>query len=292
MRNRVVTAEALSTQRQHLWDLSYRITGSASRAEGIVRECEGTLGERTAVKLAIDALKRRKVPNYIGSWLPSLVETGNAASANHRPARAQGPRYDSVESGTLAFLRALEELDPRERAVFVMVDACGVSVHEVAATLSVTSVVVRGALQNARRKMLPYDVSHVPPTPAIQEQVRDTLREFISRLQKGETVAMEKMLTPDAHLLFDSGGAFVAPAAIVVGATGARLLNRFSEGTGPIRFSFMMLNGLPAALGKAKARPRWASRFVICIELRGHLIREIDVVMATDKLAAIRFDTL
>jgi hypothetical protein len=103
---------------------------------------------------------------------------------------------------------------------------------------------------------------------------------------------MEKMLAPDARVVFDSGGEFVAPAATVTGGAAARLLNRFAAATGPITFSFRMLNGLPAALGKTKARPRWASRFVLCIELRERLITQVDVVLATAKLAAIRFDTL
>jgi len=131
MRVRVVAADALSTQRQHLWELSYRITGSTSDADAVVRECADSLGEARAAELAVDALKRRRLRSYAGRWLPAAVETGTAASTTVRPPGGRGPRYDLVESGTIAFLRALEGLDPRERAVFVMVDTCGLHVHDV-----------------------------------------------------------------------------------------------------------------------------------------------------------------
>jgi Sigma-70, region 4 len=293
MSYRVVAADPLSTQRQQLWDLSYRITGSAIDAEGIARECSGNRGVRSAAVLAVDALKRRRLPNYLGRWLPSPVETGSAASQGCRPVGGCGPRYDLVESGTMAFLRALEELDPRERAVFVMVDACGLLVHEVAAALELTSVMVRSVLQSARRKMLGYDAAHEPPTATVQEQVGDVLRALVSPLQNFDTAAVEKVVAPDAQALFDSGGEFVAPAGTVAGAAAvAKLLTRFAEGAGPVSYSFRMLNGLPAALGQAKARPRWASHFVIRVEPRERLVREVQVIMATAKLAAVRFDTL
>jgi len=59
-----------------------------------------------------------------------------------------------------------------------------------------------------------------------------------------------------------------------------------------VNFSFRMLNGLPAALGHAKGRPRWANRFVIAIEVSGGLVARVYAVLATPKLAAIRFDPL
>jgi len=294
MRNQVVTADALSFRRRHLWDLGYRITGSVHDADEIVRECADSHDDRMAVTLAIDALKRRKVPNYIGRWLPSLVETGAAASSGPRAGDGRrGPRYDAIESGTFAFLRALEDLDPRERAVFVMVETSGTPIHDVASMLAVTSVVVRGALQNARRKMAKYEATHEPPTVTVQNRVGEALRELIVHLQRSDTAGIEKMLAPDAQALFDSGGEFVAPAGTVAGAGAvARLLTRFADGTGPAGYSFKSLNALPSALGAAKVRPRWASRFVVRIELHDRLVKEVHVVMATAKLAAVRFDTL
>src|SRR5881409_642134 len=101
MQYRVVAAEAFSTQRQQLWDLCYRVTGSVSDADVLLRECFSKALERplvdrdadwrphlvrSAATLALDALRNRKRRHYIGCWLPSPIETGNAASGGTRNA--------------------------------------------------------------------------------------------------------------------------------------------------------------------------------------------------------------
>src|SRR3954466_15867644 len=123
MQSRVVAADALTAQRQLLWDLSYRITATVTDADLLVRECVAkadaplqTDRDRNrrahllgaAASLAIEALRNRKRRQYVGAWLPAPLETGNAASGGPRPDPTSGARYDMVESGTIAFLRALE----------------------------------------------------------------------------------------------------------------------------------------------------------------------------------------
>src|SRR5258706_537921 len=115
MQYRVVATDASSAQRQLLWDLCYRVTGAVEDADTLVRDSSTHL-VRSVAAPAIEALRTRKRRQYVGSWLPAPVETGNAASAGPRPDGAGGIRYDMVESGTMAFLRALETLNPREAA--------------------------------------------------------------------------------------------------------------------------------------------------------------------------------
>jgi DNA-directed RNA polymerase specialized sigma24 family protein len=308
MQYRVVAADALTAQRQLLWDLCYRITGTVTDADVLVRDCVAvgadppqTDGDRdppaqllgAAAKLAIEALRNRKRRQYVGSWLPAPLETGNAASAGPRPAGTGGARYDLVESGTIAFLRALEALDPRERVIAVMCDACGFQVQEAAAALDVTVPTTRTLLQSARRKMDVYDSTHVPPTRDVQAHAAECTRDCLSHLQRLDSGRLEKTLAADAHALFDSGGEFVAPPGTVSGAgTVAKLLTKFADGTGPIRLTYRMVNGMPAALAQSPPRPRWANRFLIRLEIREDLVSEVQVIMATPKLTAIRFDPL
>jgi len=306
MQYRVVATDAFSTQRQLLWDLCYRVTGTVEDADTVVRDCfakavEGSQGVsesrpppvRAATTLAIDALRNRKRRKYVGSWLPALIETGTAASPGPRPDASSGVRYDMVESATIAFLRALEALDPRERVVFVMSDAFGFQLPDTAATLDFTTATTRTLLQNARRKMGAYDSTHMPPTPEVQAHAMDCTRDCLSHLQRLDTGRLEKTLAVDAHAIFDSGGEFVAPPGSVFGApTIAKLLTKFAGGTGAISLVYRMLNGMPAGVAQAPGRPRWARRFVVRVELREDLVSELELTMATAKLTAVRFDPI
>ena len=308
MQYRVVAADAFSTQRQLLWDLCYRVTGTAGDADMLLRDCfakavEPPPVERdadwrpnlvgSAATLAMDVLRARKRRNYVGAWLPSPIDTGNATSRAPRPSATDGTRYDMVESGSIAFLKALEELEPRERLVLVMCDAFGFPVQETASMLEFTTATVRTLLQQARRRMQRYDAAHAAPTRDVQAQVAALLRDCVLHFQSFDALQLEKILALDARALFDSGGEFVAPSGSVFGSgTVAKVLTKFARGIGPISLSFRMLNGLPAALGQTEGRPRWASRFVLSIDAREGLISDVHIIMATTKLTAVRFDPL
>jgi DNA-directed RNA polymerase specialized sigma24 family protein len=303
-----VAADSLSRYRRFMWDFAYRATGTVADADIVLRECYPRAARQPlldhesdarqflasgAATIALETLRQRKRRQYVGCWLPAPIETGDAASPGPRPGATISPHYDFVESGSTAFLLALETLDFRERVLLIMCDALGFTVQDAAAALELTSVTAKPALQSARRKMQPYDCAHVPPTTQVQGSVAAVLHEFLSHLQGYNLPALEKTLALDARAVFDSGGEFVAPAGNVFGCeTIARLLARFAERSGPVNFSFRMLNGLPAALGHAKGRPRWASRFVLAIEVADGLVARVHAVLASPKLTAIRFDPL
>ena len=302
-------SDAFAEHRQFLWDLSYRITGSSVDADALLRECfTGAIGNPSgnrdadwlgrlttiAARLAVATLRHRRHREYPGYWLPSPVETGDAASRTGRPdASANGPRprSDLVESGSFAFLMALEGLEPRARAIFMLCDAFGHEPSDAARILGPTAG-ARAALVRGRRLMQPYDQVHVPPTPEVQKRTASVLQQCLSHLQNRDGGGLEKVIAPDAQALYDNGGEFVAPVAPVGGRTRiARILVKFAEGMEPMRFDFRMLNGLPAAVGESAGRPRWARRFVFRIETRDDgLVSEVHTITATVKLAAVRFD--
>src|SRR5258705_3124433 len=149
MQYRVVATDAPSARRQLRGDLGYRVPGAVEDAATLVRDSSTHL-VRSGAAPAIEALRTRKRRQYVGSWLPAPVDTGNAASAGPRPDGAGGIRYDMVESGTMAFLRALETLDPPERLVFVMSDAFGFQPQETAATLHFTAPTTPTLLHGSR----------------------------------------------------------------------------------------------------------------------------------------------
>jgi RNA polymerase sigma-70 factor (ECF subfamily) len=301
-------SDAFAKHRQFLWDLSYRITGSSVDADALLRECftgavasplhdrdADWLGRLTTIeaRLAVSTLRHRRHREYPGHWLPAPVETGDAASQTGRPdASASGPRYDLVESGSFAFLMALEGLEPRDRAIFLLCDVFGHEPSDAARILGPAPAAARAALVRGRRLMQSYDQIHVPPTPDVQKRTANVLQQCLSHLQNRDSGSLEKVIAPDAQALYDNGGEFVAPVAPVSGKTRiARILVKFAEGMEPMRFDFRMLNGLPAAVGESAGRPRWARRFVFRIETRDDgLVSEVHTITATVKLAAVRFD--
>ena len=305
---RAAVSDAFAEHRQFLWDLSYRITGSSLDADALLRECftgavASPLRDRDAdwlarlqtiaARLSVATLRNRRHREYPGSWLPSPVETGDAASRTGRPdASANGPRYDLVESGSFAFLMALEGLEPRDRAIFLLCDVFGHEPSDAARILGPATTSARAALARVRRLMQPYDQMHVPPTPDMQKRTAQVLQQCLSHLQNRDGGGLEKVIATDAHALYDNGGEFVAPVAPVSGkARIARILLRFAEGMEPMRFDFRMLNGLPAAVGESAGRSLWARRFVFRIETRDDgLVSEVHTITATAKLAAVRFD--
>jgi DNA-directed RNA polymerase specialized sigma24 family protein len=305
---RASTSDAFAEHRQFLWDLSYRVTGSSVDADALLRDCftkalEDPLRDRAAdwhghlttiaSRLAVAALRHRRRREYPGYWLPSPVETGNAASRGDRPGpSAHGARYDLVESGSFAFLMALEELEAWDRVIFLLCDVFGRELSAAAGILGSPAASARATLLRVRRMMQPYDDLHVPPTPDVQKRTADVLQQCLSHLQNRDGAGLEKVIAPDARALYDNAGEFVAPVAAVQGRNRiARILLKFADGMEPMRFDFRMLNGLPAAVGESAGRPRWARRFVFRIEVsRDGLVSEVHTITATVKLAAVRFD--
>jgi DNA-directed RNA polymerase specialized sigma24 family protein len=307
MRYRVAAADVFSTEREHLWDLCYRTTGSAADADVLLRDSftkamEHPLTDRaadwrpyltrSAAIPAMDALRQRKRRNYIGCWMPSPCETGAGASPAPRPPTGlPGARYDIVESGSIAFLLALEKLDPRERVMLLMCDAFGIEPYEAATALELAPPTGKAALHQARRKMQPYDAGHEAPTAEVQAQTADVLRPFLLHLENHDAGRLEKMLAPGAQLCFDGAGEFVAPHAPLRGSARiARVLLKFADGTNPLRLAFRMLNGMPAALGVSPGHPRWPRHFVFRIETRDGLVTDVETIMASAKLTAVRFE--
>src|SRR5262245_45445451 len=115
------------SERQKLWGLAYRLTGTAEDADDVVQEAFARLVahhresplvatphwlSRVATNLGIDALRRRRRTAYTGPWLPSPVETLDAEPIDLPERGGDDPetRYGRAESATFAFLIALEAL--------------------------------------------------------------------------------------------------------------------------------------------------------------------------------------
>src|SRR5262249_44549965 len=123
--------ESFETYRTYLFAIAYRMLGSAMDAEDMVQETwvryqsapPETIGSLKAFlttitsRLCVDQLHlaRRTREQYLGPWLPEPIIT-----ADNLQVRGPEERVDMEESISMAFLLLLEQLQPVERAVFLL----------------------------------------------------------------------------------------------------------------------------------------------------------------------------
>jgi RNA polymerase sigma-70 factor (ECF subfamily) len=292
-----------------LWGLCYRLTGSAADADDIVQETFARAAERppsndqswrpwlvrVAMNVGLDVLRRRKRRSYVGSWLPSPIETGDEEPPPPCEAEGADPgrRYEMLESVSFAFLLALEALGPRQRAVLLLRDVFDYSARDVAEALGMSEANVRIVHHRARRTMRQYDRERRLPTRALQEQTRRALEEFLRCLIKQDVAGIEALLAESVRTVTDGAGRYTALRGPLVGRSKVALLHlrvagRRAEGA---RFQLRLVNGLPAlAIEFASARPKQAPRLVLRCDVSGDgRIKELHVILAPRKLTAVRF---
>jgi len=130
------------------------------------------------------------------SWLEPYPDVLLDELADHLP----GPeaRYEVRESMSLAFLAALQQLPPRQRAVLVLRDVLGFRAAEVANILDTTENAVTSALKRARGALAGPERERAPLPNSPQE--RRIVEDFIRAFEAGDVDAIVAMLTNDALL--------------------------------------------------------------------------------------------
>lgn len=295
-----------------LWGLSYRLTGSAADADDIVQETfVRALAHpppdtderwrpwlvRIAVNIGLDVLRRRKRSAYIGSWLPSPIETGPEGAAaspqaiSNTHASVEG-RYELLESVSFAFLLALEALPPQGRAVLLLRDVFDYSVRETATALGLSEANVRVLHHRARQKMRRYDGERCRPTASSQGHTQRVLDEFMRCLLAQDVRGIEALLVDAARVVTDAGGEYSALRTPLVGRSRvAQFFLRVAQRRLPSgRFRPCLINGLPALLfAFSPPHPKGAPRALLRCDINadGH-IKEFQAILASRKLTAVR----
>ncbi len=171
--------ESFETYRPYLFSIAYRMLGSAMDAEDMVQETY--LRYQTRPKDSIRSLKaylttiltrlcmdqlqlaRRKREVYVGPWLPEPILTATTPASGD-PAE----RIDREESISLAFLVLLEQLQPFERAVFLLHEVFEYDFAEIATMLDKSEAACRRSFIRAKRLPClspnpPASAQRVPP---------------------------------------------------------------------------------------------------------------------------------
>lgn len=220
------TAAIYEAHGEYLWGLAFRMLGVRADAEEVVQEAFVRLLRatpdrdrdmrpwlvRVTVNLARDRLRARKRDAYIGPWLPTVTEV--EADSTQTP----GARYTALESLSMGFLWAAEQLDDVQRAVLVLRDVLGHSVRDTAAALEISESNVKVIAHRVRGRMRDWEESQRRSLAVPHEQVVDVMRRFFAAVAAGDRVAAEAMLAEDVRVLSDGGGEFFAARKPVVGA--------------------------------------------------------------------------
>lgn len=228
--------ESFETYRPYLFSIAYRTLGSVMDAEDMVQETylryQGTPPQTIhslkaylttiLIRLCMDQLHlaRRKREEYVGPWLPEpMLTTMTTETTNLEK------RVETEESISLAFLVLLEQLQPFERAVFLLREVFEYEFAEIAAMLGKSEAACRRSFSRARQHL----VARRPRFPQAPEMHRQLLTSFLTAVQSGEMTTLTKLLSENVVLWADGGGKIKQAALRPI--RGREAVARFSLGT-------------------------------------------------------------
>jgi RNA polymerase sigma-70 factor, ECF subfamily len=110
-------------------------------------------------------------------------------------------RYELRESLELAFVVALQQLPPLQRAVLILREVVGFSAAETASQLSTSVPAVNSALQRARATisgLLPAQSQQTCLRSLGDEKVKTLAQRYADAIERGDTEVLVNMLTTEA----------------------------------------------------------------------------------------------
>lgn len=238
--NRDFLEESFETYRTYLFGIAYRMLGSAMDAEDMVQETflryqaarpqdiHSLKAYLTTIltRLCIDQLDsaRRKREVYVGPWLPEPILTATNTGAAGEAGNPE-KRVEMEESISLAFLVLLEQLQPFERAVFLLREVFDYQFAEIAAMLGKSEAACRKSFSRAK----PHLREHRPRFPVSPQTQQQLLQGYVKAVETGELSTLMSLLSEDVVLWTDAGGKTVTAAYRPV--NGKDAVARFSLGT-------------------------------------------------------------
>ena len=259
-------ADPYSKHRPLLFSIAYRMLGTVMDAEDMLQETyikwsRATPGEienprawlsAVITRLCIDHLRSARVKReeYIGPWLPEPLMTEN-------------PTDPTVLAESLAtgFLVLLENLNPVERAVYLLRTVFDYDYREIAEIVEKSEANCRQLVSRAKR-YLRERRPRFQPDPA--EGARLT-QQFMQTILDGDMNRLLDMLADDIVVYSDGGGKVFAAKIPVVGpAKVARFfLGLARQAPAGVEIRPALVNHLPGVILFANGTPQsvWAFQF-------------------------------
>jgi RNA polymerase sigma-70 factor, ECF subfamily len=272
-------------ERPRLVGLAYRMVGTISDAEDVVQDAwlrwrtvgPGELDRPAAwlttvtTRIALDHLRsaRRRRESYVGPWLPEplVSEAGPAEAA------------ELADSLRLGFLTVLDQLQPTERAVFLLADVFAVPFADIASTVGKSEAACRQIASRARRRVRRPGVSrHTEADWVVVEAL-------MTAVAAGDIALVLRYLSPDAVCVSDGGATVRAARRPVVGAhrVARFLVNLTHRYAGEITARSASVNGDVGAVISLDGVVDLVSAF----EVQGGRVVTIRFIRNPDKLTHI-----
>jgi RNA polymerase sigma-70 factor (ECF subfamily) len=132
--------------------------------------------------------------------LPWLEPYPNGVGETDAGLAAPDARYEQRESLELAFVAALQQLTPRQRAALVLREVLGFSAREIAETLDTTTASVTSALQRARKTLdeqLPPESQQSTLVALGPTRVRRIVDDYMDAMERGDVDAVVALLSTE-----------------------------------------------------------------------------------------------
>jgi RNA polymerase sigma-70 factor, ECF subfamily len=275
--------------RVSLFGVAYRMLGSATEAEDVIQEAYVRWSRQRqeevvapsaylttiVTRLCIDQLRSARVrrETYKGPWLPEPVET---------EAPDPGAGAELADSLSLAFLVLLEELQPVERAAFLLHDVFDYPYDEIAGIVDRSEAACRQLVSRARRRV------DAPRRrfDADRAHGRELTRRFLTACGTGDLEGLLELLADDVIVWTDGGGKVRAALRPVTGPhRAARFLltvtRRMPEG---VSGREVTLNGQPGMVFEENGRVTMA----LALDVQEDHVVAVRVVTNPDKLVALQ----
>jgi RNA polymerase sigma-70 factor (TIGR02957 family) len=291
--------DVFTRYRRLLFSVAYQMLGSVADAEDVVQDSwlrwsaadrSDVVDERAylvqiASRLALDRMDsaRARRESYVGPWLPEPLLTGGRPVASGPPAADPEDAAERGEQVSLALLVVLETLSPAERAVFVLREAFGMPVAEVATALGRTEAAVRQMAHRAKEHVQ----ARRPRFDTDRTAQREVTERFLAAAVGGDVETLLAAMAPGVVLVADGGGRVTAARRPIVGAD---KVARFLAAVGPqgaelpgLRVEVADINGAPAVVAWTDDGPFMALQLVLV----DGLVEQVLFVANPEKLAGI-----
>jgi RNA polymerase sigma factor (sigma-70 family) len=148
---------------------------------------------KSVINHAINLKKRKSKMRYGNVWLPEPFATeGSDTNINLR------------DIASYSMLMLLENLNPKERAVFILKEAFGYTHEEIAEVLSSSVESSRKLLSRAKTRL--EGIRDSQPSLRKESMSRDFLEKYIDAIRERDLKRLEGMLSDDIVYHADGGG--------------------------------------------------------------------------------------
>ncbi|MEP3345240.1 MAG: RNA polymerase sigma factor SigJ [Litoreibacter sp.] len=206
-----------------MFSLCYRMLGERAGAEDAVQDtwlkwAASDVAQisnppawlrRVASNISIDMLRSayRQREVYVGPWLPEpLVQPEAGAPVHH---------FELAQECELALLWAMERLNEKERAAFILREAFDADYSEIAGTLGLSASACRQLVSRSKKKVQQAG----PRIDATTQEVADLSQRFFMAIMSEDFEAALALLTPRSVSISDGGAKTRAARRPLVGGS-------------------------------------------------------------------------